>query len=315
MTNKLLLPGILTLTALLACSPQAGNTVASEKSVLASTVPQVPVLLSDAVTDMTYSGIHDDDVTLTDGHWEGEPFVADGASRPAVGIIDDFMLVGDLDGDGTDEVVVFLWKSSGGSGTYIYLAVAGSRDGQQLNLATAPVGDRVQLRSGHINNGQIELDIVQQGPGDAACCPSQLARRYWRLDTAGLIESQADISGTLSIGELAGSEWVLVNLDLNKPLPASPRVTLDFTGGRISGSIGCNRYFASVSDGDMPGDLTLSRLGSTRMTCPPADMEVENSYLGALESVTTFGFFYGRLAFSWQHEGNVQTMLFLSGPD
>jgi len=110
MTNKLLLPGILAFTALLACSPQAGNTIASAKAALASTVPQLPVLLTDAVTDMTYSGIHDDDVTLTDGHWEGEPFAADGASRPAVGIIDDFMLAGDLDGDGADEVVVFLWK-------------------------------------------------------------------------------------------------------------------------------------------------------------------------------------------------------------
>jgi heat shock protein HslJ len=249
-----------------------------------------------------------------DGRWEGEPFAADGASRPAVGIIDDFVLAGDLDGDGTDEVVVFLWDTSGGSGTRIYIAVTGSRDGQHRNLATALVGDRVQMRSGHIDNGQIGLDVVQQGPDDAACCPSQLARRYWRLDADGLTESQAEITDTLSTAELAGSEWILASLDLHKPLPAGPQVTLVFTGGRISGSSGCNRYFASVSDGDMPGDLALSRLGSTRMACPSADMELENSYLSALGSVTTFGFFYGRLAFSWQHEGVVQTMLFLPAP-
>lgn len=302
-TDRLALAGILVLYLLLACSPQSSNTTAE---------PQVSTALADAVENMTYAGIYDNEVTLTDGRWEGEPFVPGGASRPAVGIIDDFRLEGDLDGDGTDEVVVFLWESSGGSGTYIHIAVAGARDGQNLNIATAPVGDRVQLRSAKIDDGQIELDVVQQGPGDAACCPSQLARRYWRLDAAGLTESKAEITGTLSTGELAGYEWVLVSLDLNKPLPAGPLVTLVFNGGRISGSSRCNRYFASVSDGDTPGDLTVSRLGSTRMACPPADMEVENSYLNALGSVVKFGFFYGKLAFSSLYEGNVQTMLFSS---
>ncbi|MDX2457622.1 MAG: META domain-containing protein [Gammaproteobacteria bacterium] len=312
MNYKLLLSGIFTLSFLLACSPQTSDTVASANPANSPAAPQVSMPLTDTVANMTYAGIHDDDVTLTDGLWEGEPFIADGASRPAVGIIDNFMLTGDLDGDGTDEVVVFLWESSGGSGTNIYLAVAGSLDGQKRNLATALVGDRVQLRSGDISDGQIELDVVQQGPGDAACCPSQLAHRYWRLGADGLTESQADITGTLLIEKLAGGEWVLVNLDINKPLPAGPRVTLIFNGGRLSGSSICNRYFASVSDGDMPGDLTVSRLGSTRMACSPADMELENSYLSALGSVTKFGFFYGKLAFSWQHEGKVQTMLFSS---
>jgi heat shock protein HslJ len=314
MTGKLLLSGILILTFLLACSPQTGNSEAPAANPAKPSVnPQVSIPLTDAVTNMTYSGIYDEAVTLTDGRWEGEPFVANGASRPAVGIIDDFMLSGDLDGDGTDEIVVFLWENSGGSATNIYLAVAGSGDGQKRNLATALVGDRVQLRSGDINDGgQIELEVVQQGPGDAACCPSQLAHRYWRLEAEGLTESQADVTGTLSIQKLAGGEWVLINLDINKPLPAGPPISLVFNGGRISGSSRCNRYFASVSDGNMPGDMTVSRLGSTRMACPQADMEVENSYLGALGSVTKFGFFYGKLAFSWQHDGNVQTMLFSS---
>jgi heat shock protein HslJ len=311
MTGKLLLSGIFTLSVLLACSPQTSNSVAPEKPAESP----APIPLTDAVTNMTYSGIYDEDVTLADGRWEGETFVADGASRPAVGIIDDFMLTGDLDGDGTDEVIVFLWESSGGSGTYIYIAVAGSRDGQNINLATARVGDRVQLRSGEIKNGQIELDVVQQGPGDAACCPSQLTRRYWRLEAGGLTESQADITGKLSIEKLVGAEWVLANLDINKPLPTGPRVTLIFNGGRISGSSGCNRYFASVSEGDIPGDLMVTRVGSTRMACPAADMELENSYLSALESVTKFGFYLGKLALSWQQDGHVQTMLFSSEPE
>ena len=315
MTGKLLLSGIFILSVLLACSPQTSNSVAPANPANSPAEPRVSMPLTEAVANMTYSGIHDDDVTLTDGHWEGEPVVAGGTSRPSVGLIDDFMLTGDLDGDGPDEVVVFLWESSGGSGTYIHIAVAGSRDGQNLNLATAPVGDRVQLSSGGIKDGQIELDVVQQGPGDAACCPFQLARRYWRLEAAGLAESQADIIGKLSIEKLAGDEWMLVNLERTKPLPAGPPVTLVFAGGRISGSSGCNHYFASVSDGDMPGDLTVSRVGSTRMACPPADMELESSYLSALGSVMKYGFLNGKLALSWLQDGSVQKMLFSSGSE
>ena len=315
MTGKLLLAGIFTLSVLLACSPQTSNSVAPANTANSPAASRVSIPLTAAVANMAYSGIHDDDVTLTDGYWEGEPVVAGGASRPSVGLIDDFMLTGDLDGDGTDEVVVLLWESSGGSGTYIHIAVAGARDGQNLILATAPVGDRVQLRSGAIKDGQVALDVVQQGPGDAACCPSQLARRYWRLGTEGLTENQADITGKLSIEKLAGDEWVLRNLDRNKPLPAGPRVTLVFAGGRISGGSGCNRYFASVSDGDMPGDLTVSRVGSTRMTCPPAEIELESSYLSALGSVMKYGFLKGKLALSWQQDGNRRTMLFSSGSE
>ncbi|HAJ92935.1 MAG TPA: hypothetical protein DCO71_10040 [Gammaproteobacteria bacterium] len=119
MTGKLLLAGIFTLSVLLACSPQTSNSVAPANTANSPAASRVSIPLTAAVANMAYSGIHDDDVTLTDGYWEGEPVVAGGASRPSVGLIDDFMLAGDLDGDGTDEVVVFLWESSGGSGTYI----------------------------------------------------------------------------------------------------------------------------------------------------------------------------------------------------
>jgi len=313
MTYKLLLPCIFALTTLLACSPHPGSTGTNTTGTgEPSAAPQASIPLSEAVANLTYSGIYDEAVTLADGRWEGEPFVADSASRPAVGIIEDFMLNGDLDGDGSDELIVFLWESSGGSGTRIYIAVAGLRDGKNLNLGTTLVGDRVQLRSGAINDGQIVLNVVQQGPGDAACCPSQMARRFWSLGTDGLKEGQAEITGTLSIQEIAGAEWLLTHLERDKPLAAGPRVTLFVDGSRLSGNSACNRYFASVSEGAMPGDLAVSRIGSTRMACPQADMEVENSYLSALGSVTKFGFYLGKLALSWQQDGHVQTMLFAS---
>ena len=74
----------------------------------------------------TYEGITEEPITLIDGRWEGEPYVEGGASRPSVGLIDHFVLNGDLNGDGRAEAAALLWSSSGGSGTRLYLAVVGT---------------------------------------------------------------------------------------------------------------------------------------------------------------------------------------------
>lgn len=314
--NRLLLPAIVIITTLIACSSSISDADrAAARRAQTPVTAQAAVPLTAAVENMSYSGIYDEATTLTDGRWEGAPFVEGGASRAAVGLVDDFMFPGDMNGDGTDELVVFLWENSGGSGTIVYVAVTGARDGVSINLGTALVGDRVQLRGGRIHNARVELDVVQQGPDDAACCPSQLARRSWVLEADGLREGQAEITGTLSISELAGKEWLLTNLEMDKALPAGLGATLKLDGNRISGNSACNNYFASVQAGAMPGNLTISGTGSTRMACPPALMNFENSYLSALGNVTKYGFLNGRLALTWQQDGAVNTMLFLPASD
>jgi heat shock protein HslJ len=262
--------------------------------------------------NMTYKGIFEHAITLTNGHWVGEPFVAGGSSRPAVGLIDDFILTGDLNADGNDEAVVLLWENTGGSATYKYLAVTGLRDDKPYTLDTALIGERVQVRAGRIIGDRIELDVVQQGPRDAACCPSQKATRYWTLGATGLHVNPSRITGTLSLSDLAGTEWVLNRLDVNEPLAPQPEITLVFDGDRISGSSACNRYFAGVKEtGELPGDLHISEIGGTRMACPEEVMTLENRYLEALGSVTRYSFMAGKLALSWRKNGASGTLLFI----
>ena len=104
-----------------------------------------------AIGNLTFAGIEDGPVTLVDGLWEGAPFAPGGASRPSVGLAEDFQISGDLDGDGAPETVVVLWQSSGGSGTFDYLAVVGRRRAALVNLGTAPLGDRVQIRDARVD--------------------------------------------------------------------------------------------------------------------------------------------------------------------
>jgi heat shock protein HslJ len=262
--------------------------------------------------NITYKDIFEHPVTLKNGHWVGESFVAGGSSRPAVGLIDDFILTGDLNGDGKDESVVLLWETTGGSATYKYLAVTGLRGDKPYNLGTALIGERVEVRAGRIAGNRIELDVVQQGPGDAACCPSQKSTRYWTLDASGLHVNASKITGKLSIADLAGTEWVLSRLDANESLAAQPEITLVFDGDRISGKSACNRYFATVKEGDeLPGDLRVSDIGGTRMACPEEIMALENRYLEALGNVTRYSFLDGKLALTWRKDKATGTLLFV----
>jgi heat shock protein HslJ len=258
----------------------------------------------------TYSGIEENPVMLSGGRWEGEPYAEGGASRPSVGLVKDFRLHGDLDGDGNDESVVLLWQSSGGSGTYSYVAVMSKKNDVVKNLTTAEIGDRVQVRSGRIEDRQIVLDVVQQGEGDAACCATQLASRSWSLANSQLTEGKAKITGTLSIEMLDGSEWVLTHLKQDEPLTEEAEVTLLFAGGQVSGKSACNRYSASVEQGDSPEDLKIGPAMGTRMACPGGLMGLEQQYLEALSQVTRFSFLAGKLVLNRGEDGGWSALFF-----
>ena len=92
---------------------------------------------------MTYVGIYEDAITLKGGRWAGEPYVNSGISRPLVGIVKDFMLTGDLDGDGSKEVAAILTESTGGSGNRSYCHLRGER-----RLSAFSVGHRGSRRCG-----------------------------------------------------------------------------------------------------------------------------------------------------------------------
>ena len=262
------------------------------------------------LANATYTGTGEGPVTLVDGRWEGEPCVEGGASRPSVGLVEDFRLPGDLDGDGQDEAVITLWQSSGGSGTFNYVAVVGRKNGEIINLGTAAMGDRVQVRSGRIDGGVIIFDVVQQGEGDAACCPTQLATRTWSLADDQLKEGEAKTTGKLSLATLTGTGWVLTHLNRNEPIQEGAEVTLDFAEDRVSGKSACNRYSAGVEQGEAPGDLKIGLAMGTRMACPGELMDLESKYLDALSQVTGFSFLAGKLVLTWEKDGNWSAMMF-----
>jgi heat shock protein HslJ len=259
----------------------------------------------------TYTGIEDEPVSLAQGRWEGAAYVEGGASRPSVGLIEELQFTGDLDADGEDETVAMLWQSSAGTGSNIYIAVMKSEAGGYQNISTALLGDRVKLRGGRIESGQIILDVLQAGENDAMCCPTMLATRSWTFKDGHLVENELHMTGELSIGAIEGSNWLLLRMNLDQPVPEGAEVTLAFEAGRISGKSACNRYSANISEGDNPGDILIGPAMGTRMACPDPLMEIERQYLEMLTQLTSFSFHLGKLALNGQKaDGTPFSMLF-----
>ena len=124
-------------------------------------------------------------VTLENGEFEA-PAAPGSASMIQVGLTE-YIAYGDLTADGVDDAAVILWSSGGGSGTFYDLAAMVDQDGVPVNVATAPLGDRVTVNSLAIQDGQIVVDYVRPGPNDPACCPSEHVVEAYELHAGQLL--------------------------------------------------------------------------------------------------------------------------------
>lgn len=115
--------------------------------------------------------------------------------------------------------------------------------------------------------------------------PSDVALMLTRVDPDAGRGGRA--SGDASNrGELAGSSWVLEDLNGDRAI-ADARVTLDFGApGKVTGNGSCNRYFATV---DISGEtIRFGAVGATRMACATAVSLQEIRYFEALEAANRF---------------------------
>jgi hypothetical protein len=157
--------------------------------------PAASPLTVEELKNAQYQGIYDQPVTLTDGQYQGPPFVEGGASRPTVTFFEPYAL-GDLDGDGVADAAVLLVENSGGSGSFVYLAAVLDSGGSPDNVATMSLGDRVQPQSLAISAGQIDLQLIGFGPSDPLCCPTQQEEQTYALQDGQLVQTSSQILNT-----------------------------------------------------------------------------------------------------------------------
>jgi hypothetical protein len=93
--------------------------------------------------------------------------------------------VGDLSQDGVAEAVVILSLDQGAAGTFIYLALMLSQQGQLQNVDTYELGDRVRVQSLSLKNNQVRVTLLKHQASDPLCCPSELVVQAYQLNDSG----------------------------------------------------------------------------------------------------------------------------------
>ena len=106
-----------------------------------------------------------------------------------------------------------------------------------------------------------------------------------KADAGDMVFARADEAAS----DLEGTSWVLSSLATESGVTSSEidqEITAVFEDGQMSGSAGCNSYFAGYEIED--GSLTLSGMGNTAMSCDEARNEREGEFLAALQTVTGY---------------------------
>jgi heat shock protein HslJ len=293
--------------------PSHGIGVLAIAVILATAVVMPPQAVAvptlEELGNIAYSGIYEEPVQLVNGVYEGEPFVPGGAARQRVELLADLHATADIDGDGSEEAFVLLSESSSGTGQFLYLAAVTQAEGSARNLGTVSVGDRVDVIGLTSANGEATLEYIVAGPGEPACCPTLMISSTYGFRDGRLVEVSRKELGMLSVGQLAGPTWRLTAFGWNETIPQGVSITATFEGNRISGSAGCNNYFATL-DAPTPYELSIGPVGATRMACPPLQMEAEDRFLTALGTATQFGFLLGKLVISYQQDNTQAVLIF-----
>jgi hypothetical protein len=149
------------------------------------TAPLTPTILGNLEYQVPQYGV----ARMTNGRYEQNTVNAN--ERWTAGVMN-MTASGDLNQDGTEDAVVLLWANGGGSGQFEYLAAVLNQSGNPKNVATALLGDRVEVMSIEVRAKQIRVDLITQGLHDPMCCPTLEVVQTYELqgDTLKLISQQ-----------------------------------------------------------------------------------------------------------------------------
>ena len=248
-----------------------------------------PGLTEDTLKNAAYRGIYEETVQLTDGRYEGEPFVEGGASRPTVTFIDHYAF-GDLDSDGVEDAAALLAENSGGSGTFIYLAAVLNRNGNPQNRATTLLGDRVQVNFLSIEEGEIVVDMITHGPDDPMCCPTQQVVQTYELRDGELVQTSEEVISAASDSEIVGVVWKWVKFlggdDTTIIVDDPEKYALELLpDGQVRIQADCNMLSGTYKLDGAAG-ITLELGPTTLAECEPGSLYDE--YLEMLGWVRTY---------------------------
>lgn len=113
---------------------------------------------------------------------------------------------GDLDNDGLPDAAVLLVETTGGSGTFYYVATALNREGEFVGTEAVFIGDRIAPQLLTIQHGVVIVDYADRRPDESMATPPslQLSKylviRNENLEVISLADGEVIAAGQVVIG-------------------------------------------------------------------------------------------------------------------
>ncbi len=246
----------------------------------ANAIPIPPGLTLPELANATYSSewTPDGTVTLTNGEYR--ELTTGPAAGTKVVMLTERTTYGQLNGQ--DGAGVVLVTNPGGSSALVTLHIMVSENDQPTEFSSTLLGERVQVNSINIQDNQIVLDVVQLGPNDPPCCPSQQVEKTFALQGSQLVET-SNLVTSEAVGKTAGIVGVIWKWlgfadpagqnNLVIPNPDNYRLEL-LPDGSFRAKADCNRVGGThvVSGDSGSGNLMLAVAPYSTAICGPSSL-------------------------------------------
>lgn len=126
-------------------------------------------------------------INLVNGYSEIE-IVSGSASKLKTNYFGNEVL-GDLNGDGLEDIVFLLMQDGGGSGTFFYVVVALKTEKSYQGLNAILLGDRIAPQTTEFRDGKIIVNYADRKSGEPMTVePSVGVSRYFKVQNGKLVE-------------------------------------------------------------------------------------------------------------------------------
>jgi len=257
------------------------------------TTPRAAAQLASDPLNATYT-IENRPVSLIDGRSE-EP-AAQNSSGKIITQVQNTPLFADIDKDGIDDAVLILTQSTGGSGTFYYVAAAIATPTGYEGTAALLLGDRIKPQRIEVLAYKARIHFLtrssEQSFADDPTLPQRMDVIYV-AENRQLAEVAIDFEGEADPSRmtLQMHPWTWIRTVFNNDTTKVPRkagdFTLDFTkSGQVSGTTDCNRFHGTATILDHKIEFGKN-MAMTRKFC--ADSQ-EIEFIEMLQNANSFFF-------------------------
>ena len=256
-------------------------------------VPRLAAPLKSDPLNTTYT-IGNRPVSLIDGRNE-EP-AAPNSSSKIITQVRNTPLFADINKDGTDDAVLILTQSTGGSGTFYYVAAAIATPGGYQGTTALVLGDRIEPQRIEIIDTKARISFLTRGSeesfADDPTVPRQMDVMYV-AENQQLAEVAIDFEGEADPNRmtLQMHTWTWIKTVFNNDTAKEPQQAGDFTlslteDGQVSGTTDCNSFHGTVTVEKHKIHFG-ENMAMTRKFCEGSQ---EMEFIGMLQNVSSFFF-------------------------